>query len=549
MKTRHLSLPFAALASVLIGCNAPSEEPAPQPADQPVRGGTLHIAQIAPASLDPGFVDDSYEAALVNQIHDGLLRHDSNLNLVPSLATSWQISRDGREYRFQLKEGALFQDGTPVHASDFVFSFSRIFRLDPEQATLAREYLGVIEGAADYAAARTDSITGLSTEGDHVLVVRLEKPYASFLHVMASELARVVPEHYVREHGDAVLSKAPVGAGPFRLVSWEPGEQIVLERFDQYHAGPAWLDRVVVHTPPDPVLPRAVAAFRRGELHMVDLTLSGRAGMPDIPESRLHRRRELSLTFLGFNERRPPLDDVNVRRAIAHAIDLERLTGMGQEGQTVATGVLPPGFPGYTPESKRLPFDPQLSMSLLEEPIAEGRMPDRITIAVPKRGSEADLMIEDLCHQLRAVGVPAHTSYLDWDQFTAGLINDSFDAFVLSWVADLPDPDAFFYPLFHSSGTTNHAHFSDPVLDRLLDDARAGTTNVARMDAYREAESRILSEAAVVPINFSTTLVAVADGVRGVELSSMGVANMRLNHVWLEQSPVDVAANTPEVHP
>lgn len=549
MKTRHLSLPLTVIASVLLGCASPEEDPSPAPVDQPVRGGTLHIAQIAPASLDPGFVDDSYEAALVNQIHDGLLRHDSNLNLVPSLATSWQISRDGREYRFLLKEGALFQDGTPVTSRDFVFSFSRIFRLDPEQATLAREYLGVIEGSADYAASVADSISGLATEGDYVLTVRLTEPYASFLHVMASELARVVPEAYVREHGDGILSTAPVGAGAFRLVSWEPGEKIVLERFEQYHAGPAWLDRVVVHTPPDPVLPRAVAAFRRGELHMVDLTLSGRKGMPEVPDVRLHRRRELSLTFLGFNNRRPPLDDLNVRRAIAHAIDLDRLTGMGQDGQTVATGVLPPGFPGYTPEIKRLPFDPALSLSLLEKTVAEGRMPAQLTIAVPKRGSEADLMIEDICHQLRAVGVPARTRYLDWDEFTAGLIEDSFDIFVLSWVADLPDPDAFFYPLFHSSGTTNHAHFSDPVLDRLLDDARTGAVNVARMDAYREAEYRILSEAAVVPINFSTTLLAVADGVRGVELSSMGVANMRLNHVWLENPSVNIAANTPEVRP
>jgi ABC-type oligopeptide transport system substrate-binding subunit len=122
-------------------------------------------------------------------------------------------------------------------------------------------------------------------------------------------------------------------------------------------------------------------------------------------------------------------------------------------------------------------------------------------------------------------------------------------AFVLTWVADLPDPDAFFYPLFHSSGSINHHHFSDPVLDRLLDDARAGTTNVTRMDAYREAEYRILSEAAVVPIYFSTTLLAVADGVHGVELSSMGVANMRLNRVWLDQASIDLAANSSEVHP
>jgi ABC-type transport system substrate-binding protein len=257
-------------------------------------------------SLDPGFVDDSYEAALVNQIHDGLLRHDSNLNLLPSLATAWQISRDGLEYTFQLKKGARFHDGTPVTARDFVYSFSRLFRLDPEQATLAREYLGVIEGAAEFARGDADSISGLATKGDHVLTIRLETPYASFLHAVASEFSRVVPRAYVEKHGDAILSERPVGAGAFRMTSWDGADQIVLERFEDYHGGPAHLDRVIVHTPPDPVLPRAVAAFRREELHMVDLTLSGRNSLPEIPEIQLHRRRELSLTFLGFNVRRAP---------------------------------------------------------------------------------------------------------------------------------------------------------------------------------------------------------------------------------------------------
>jgi peptide/nickel transport system substrate-binding protein/oligopeptide transport system substrate-binding protein len=547
MNTRRLSLSMLTVVLALSACAGPAERPAQPAKPEPVRGGTLHIAQIAPLSLDPGLVDDSYEAALVNQLHDGLLRHDSNLNLLPSLATSWQISRDGREYIFQLKRGAVFHDGSPVTAGDFVFSFSRVFRLDEDQSPLAREYLGVIEGASAYASGEADSVSGLSTEGDYVLKVRLARPYASFLHAVASEFSRVVPRAYVTEHGDEVFSTNPVGAGAFRLKSWKRGVQIELERFDDYHGGPSYLDGVVVHTPLDPVSPRAIAKFRRNELHMVDLTLNPRTDVSEVPGSILHRRRELSLTFLGFNTRRAPFKDVNVRRAVAHAVDHDRLTHMGKDGQTVATGVLPPGFPGYTPESKRLPFDPQKARELLEAAFHEENMPRGLRIAAPRRGTDSDLVIEDLCQQLVAVGLPARPELLDWDEFTRGLLNDEFDAFVLSWVADLPDPDAFFYPLFHSSGSTNHHHFSDTVLDQLLGDARAGTANVARMDAYREAEYRILNQAAVVPINFSTTLLAVANGVRGVELSSMGVAQLRLDHVWLDHGSLNVASNQSEV--
>ncbi|RKZ12098.1 hypothetical protein DRQ32_04440 [bacterium] len=544
MTTRHSSLLILLLTLAWVGCAVPDDGPTPSKASAPVRGGTLHIAQTAPNSLDPGQVDDSYEAALVNQIHDGLLRRDSNLNLLPSLATSWQISRDGRQFRFEIKQGARFHDGSPVTAADFVFSFSRILRFGPDLASAAREYLSLIEGADAYARGEADTISGLATDGDHVLMVRLTEPYASFLHVMASEIAFVVPKHYVLEQGDEEFSRNPIGAGAFRLVSWTAGEQIVLERFDDYHGNVAWLDRVVVHTPPDPVAPRAIAAFRRGELHMVDLTLHGQSTLPAVAGPRLHRRRELSLTLLAFNVHRAPFDDVNVRRAIARGIDHDRLSGMGEGGQHVATGILPPGFPGYTPENKRLAFDPRYAIDTLEKSLPESL--DEIRIAVPKRGAEADLLAEDLCHQLRAVGLEASTHYLDWGDFTEGLVEDRFDAFILTWVADLPDPDSFFYPMFHSTGSTNFHHLNDPALDQILDDARAGSTIVARMDSYRDAEARILSEAAVVPICFSTTLLVVAEHVYGVELSSMGTAQMRLNHVWFAPGAITIASSMPE---
>lgn len=527
-----LTLPLALL--VLHGCAAEADRSEPPSAEVPLRGGEFRIAQIAPSGLDPARVYDSYDAAVVNQLYDGLLQHDSNFTVRPNVARSWRISADGRTYRFVLEPNVLFHDGSPVTAHDVAFSLERVFRLDPQSTTLARQYLSVIAGTGAFVRGEADRVEGLRVIDDHQIEIRLEQPYAAFLNVLASEGARIVPRDYVRSHGDDVLQRAPIGCGPFVLERWDEGEQLVLRRFERYHGDVAHLERLVVLTPPEPVLPHALRGFLRQELHAVELTAGGREALAAVQGAQVHRRRELSLTFLGFNANKSPIDDARLRRALAHAIDVDHLSALDAPGRMPATGVLPPGFPGFTPEPKRLPHDLQLARSLLSEAgHPEGKDLPELLIAMPRRSQNDEALVNELCEQLARVGVRARPEYLHWDEFDRGLREDVYGAFLITWVADIPDPDSFFYPLLHTQGSVNYFHYGDATVDEALDVARSENDRGHRIELYRAIERTVLAQGVLVPVHFSSTIFAVRPEVRDFEISSMGGADLPLHRVWL----------------
>lgn len=533
----RLALQVLLVVCGLAACDrAPSPVPE-QPAQSPRVGGEFRIAQIEPSHLDPARLSNSYQAALVNQIYDGLLRYDRNFNVLPAVAESWRISRDGKSYDFQLRHGIRFHNGEPLTCDDVIFSLTRVFELDPADAELAQSYLSVIEGAVAFQAGDLDEIPGLVRVNDYELRIELARPYASFLNVLASEMTRIVPADLLRADGPDALIHHPIGCGPFRLESWTEGRQIVLRRFAEYHGDPAHLDRLVYETPPDFVVEDALERFRAGEVHAVELTNGGEAAIPTLQHAVLHRRQELSLTYLGFDTTQQLFRDARVRRAVAHAIDPVPLAA-DAEARVPATGILPPGFPGYSPAQRLLPYDPDLARELLSE---SGARRPRFVLAVPNRSESTRALVGAMVDQLQAVGFRVEVQWHDWDSFDQGLRENSFDAFLLTWVADLPDPDSFFYPLFHSTGPVNYQHFRNAAVDTLLDQGRTGMTAGRRIDAYRAAERIVLEEAAIVPIHFSQTLVAVQPTVRGFALTSMGMGNVAMRNVCFELPGPEIA--------
>jgi peptide/nickel transport system substrate-binding protein/oligopeptide transport system substrate-binding protein len=491
------------------------------------------MAQVEPTVLDPAFVDDAYEAALVNQIFDGLLEFDANFNTLPGVAEAWHITRDGRVYTFELQKGIRFHDGTEVRAGDFAYSFTRVFRLDPEQSVLAREYLGHILGAEAFATGAADSIQGLEVLGPYRLRIVLERPYASFLAVLASEQSRVVPRDYVESVGDEAFGRNPVGCGPFALSRWERGRRIVLEAFQDHHRGRAHLDSLVYETPGGAVRDIAIQDFLEGRLSAVELTMGGVEAVRRLPEVVIHRRQELSLSFVAFNLSRAPFDDSRVRRAFAHALDLDRLQGMTDGGRVRPNGILPPGFPGYSPEDKLLGYDLERARALL----ADAGYPDGEGLPEIRHGmgnhSDSDrALLEEIRAQVRRAGFEMTPLLLNWDEFHRGLQEGRFESFSLTWVADIPDPDSFFYPLFHSQGSNNYGAYRQPEVDRLLSDGRVGRTAGARIDVYRLVERKILHDAPIVPLNHSLATIAVRSALRGFTMTAMGAGNLTLESVW-----------------
>jgi ABC-type transport system substrate-binding protein len=510
----------------------------------PRDGGTFTMAQDAPDRLDPACVDDVYEATIVNQIFDGLLTFDTHLNTMPCVASSWVISPDGTVYTFHLRPGVRFHDGSLVTADDVVYSLTRVFDLPEDQSSLAREYLCHILGSQEYDDGRAAAIRGLEALSPDVVRITLRQPYASFLAVLASEPARIVPKNYVERVGNDEFARRPIGCGPFRFAAWVP-DRVVLTRVRTYAAAPARLDSLVFELPQQNARDYAASHFLSGELSAAVVPDGRLSEFQNHPGVTLLTRQELSMTFLGLNAKLAPFDDVRVRQAFALAIDRDALIQTDPSGRIPPNGILPPGMPGYTPESKLLPFDPERARTLLSEaghPGGAGLKPVVYTAANQTRQAQA--LFETLRAQVAAVGFDLRIESLGWREFSQRLSTQRLQCFSVTWVADIPDPDSFLYPMCHSAGSANFSGYSDPEVDRLLLTGRGTRSSLERLDVYRGAERRILQAAAVVPLFHPLSAIAIQNDVRGLNVTAMGVGNLPMERVWLASSRKEEAVAT-----
>jgi oligopeptide transport system substrate-binding protein len=523
------------LSALLVACPAAQADrhgaPEAPPESAPRRGGVLRLKLEVPQSLDPLGADSVYESLPIRQLFDGLVATDAGLDIVPGLAATWTISRDNRTYLFHLREGVRFHDGEPLTARDVAFTFERALRAD-DPGNLSRPYLSVIEGAEEFAARRTDRLAGVTAVDERTVRIDLALPYPCFLEVLAMDGLRVVPEHVVRSVTADAFGRSPVGTGPFRVRAWDD-RQLTLDRHDDYWGEPAWLDSVELSFPAEDGPPDTVRLLR-GEIDVAEVR-DGDLERLTGPQTRVLRFQELSVAFLGLLTRTPPLDDVRVRQAIALAIDRDALVADAPLLRRKAVGILPPGLPGYSPDLKAFPHDPERARALLVlagKPGGRGLPP--IDLYTSGSSAAATRVLEAIRDDLADVGIRLEMHVVPWTEMSTRIQEQTAPAFMLGWVADLADPDAFLRALFQSEVISNLFAFEDEKADGLLDQGAREMHPVRRVHLYREAERRILQLAPLVPLYHSSGLLATHRRVRGFEPGPMGLSAMDLRRVWLE---------------
>ncbi len=533
------SLGTVALALGVLAAPACSQPPTAarerEPALRPAPGGTLRLLQEAPEGLDPADADSVYESLVVNQLFDGLVALDAGLHIVPALAKTWTISRDGLDYTFQLREGLRFQDGAPVTADDVVYTFRRLLGPGRAGSSLASPYLSSIVGAADYGAGRATRLEGVEALDAGSVRVRLERPYLSFLEVLAMDALRVVPRHVIERVGERQFARSPVGTGPFRLLEWSAASLRLVPVADHFSGRPH-LDEVRIAFPRPDEDDAGRQRFSRGELDAVEAPSDLLPELAHDPAVTLHRYQELSLHFLGLPAAGPPLDDVRVRQAIAHALDRRSMAADAPATRREATGILPPGLPGYSPEPKALPFSPSRARALLAEAgHRDGAGLPPVVLLNASATPAATRLVERIRHDLEAVGLGLEVRRVTWGELEHEIDARNAPAFLLGWIADLPDPDSFLRSLFEPDGAANYFAFRDDESARLLTAGSRELNPVLRARIYREAERRILSLAPVVPLHYTVGVLAVRRGVHGLEPGPLGLCSVDLEHVWIEE--------------
>ena len=517
--------------AALAGCSTAGSAPLAPAAEAPRPGGVLRMQLEEPGSLDPVRVDSVYASVPVNQLFDGLVSTDPALTLRPALATTWTISRDNRTYLFHLRRGVVFHDGSPFTADDVAHTIRRVLapRSEPN---IAATYLSVLEGAEDFTAGRRDDLPGVDVLDDHTVLIRLAQPYPSFLEVLAMDGLRIVPHRALLAAGEDAFWRRPVGSGPFRLARWD-AQGLRLERHAGWFGTPAHLDAVEIRFPGSGTDGQA-ARFAAGELDLAELPSEHGLEAVERMRARVHRVQELDLTFLGINTSRPPLADARIRQAIAHAIDRDAIVADAPDGRRAAVGILPPGLPGYSPARKALAFDRHRARSLLAEAgHAGGRGLPPLELCTAGRTAGSARVLQALAADLGAVGLRVRTRHLSWPEMTERIDRGDAPLFVLGWVADLVDPDAFLRTLFEPGGSANYFRFEDAAAHALLQQGARATSPILRMRLYRELERTILARVPLVPLYHSRSLVVTRPEVRGVEPGPFGISGLDLERAWL----------------
>ena len=492
---------------------------------------------VDPPTLDPHLTTDATSARIIVEVFGGLVTIDPNLDIVPDLAESWDISEDGRVYTFHLRPDAVFHDGKPVTAHDVIWSLERVTNPLTE-SPVVDQYLGDIVGVDEKVAGDAPTISGVRFIDEHTVEITIDQSKSYFLakltyptgFVLDKENVEANPRNWFRE---------PNGTGPFRLTEYRVGETLKLGRNENYHLGAPMLEEVEFILSGGTQL----LMYENDEIHIAGVGLADldRLNDPDndlYPELRT-APASFSVNYIGLNVNEPPLDDVKVRQALNYAIDKQEIASIVL-GDLVkpADGILPPNFPGYAESVSGYQFDPVRAKQLLEESKYGDDLANipPITITTPGSfGANVSLDMEVVLQMWeRNLGITAEFQQTEFATFLKDLHKGRFQMFDIGWIADYPDPENFLDILFHSESTNNHTHYSNPEVDALLMKARVETDETARYALYNQAEQMILDDAPWVPLWFDgESKLLIKPNVQDFHLPPLIIPRMR--YVYLTE--------------
>jgi ABC-type transport system substrate-binding protein len=491
----------------------------------------LHLASLDDVpTLDPAVGYDVDSWMFEQMLFNTLVRYsDAGVDLVPDIATSWEAAPGAESFTFHLRRDARFTNGRGVTSADFKYAIERV--LDPATRSKGMEYYRGIAGAEDFAAGRAKSVIGLATPDPWTITFRLTAPDPIFMQKLAMPFAAAVPREVVARWGED-FSRHPIGSGPFILREWIGGQRIVLVKNPAYFVnGVPHLDAVVELIGVNDSL--QWFKFEAGE---IDVSAIPPAIFPYVmktPRLKALLLRIVTVTtrYLGMNCQMAPFTDVRVRRAFNYAVNRVKLVAVINNRGIVATGILPPGLPGYDPARSTYPYDPAAARRLLEQAgLAHGF---GTTLWMPADQTMMDLA-QSVQQDLDLVGVHLRLKPVAFGPFLEAIRQPrTVPLFFTGWEADFPDPDNFLEVLLSRKqwGANNDSYFDDPRFDAILAQAAPVSDLAQRYALYRQAEQIAVTQAPWVFLYYPITYEIRQPWVRGYVLNPMRPA--RLENVWL----------------
>ena len=470
-------------------------------------------------TLDPHRSSAAWENIVIGDMFTGLMQHSPDGTVLPGVADSWEVSDDGLVWTFKLKE-TVWSDGTPLTANDFVYALRRI--QDPAVASQYSSLLYVIKNAEAVNNYDPDAGEGLPPEelgvravDDYTLEITLRYPAPYFLGLLTHYTTYPVPQHVVEKFGDSWIQPDNIVVnGPYKLVYWVSGDQIVVEKNPLFmEADQLCFGRVAYFELSD-----MSAVERKIEAGDLDINNAFDGGRKAELDSRLpgwtRTTPALLVTYWSMNSSEEPFDDVRVRQALAMALDREFLVNQVlTPGFEPAYAMVPPGISNYdtprpqvswaeTPRAERLVMARELleAAGYGEDNPLEFTYKYRSTDDNPKAAPVAQANWNEIAPWVNANLLLRETKVL-----YAELRQSDFEIADGGWLADFDDPINYLYLLDSSTGQQNYGNYSNPEYDALLAAASREFDLEKRAAIFAEAEAIMLEDAPITPMWFQVT--------------------------------------------
>jgi peptide/nickel transport system substrate-binding protein len=520
---RNAKFGFIAFCLVINSCGDTSQTLSPQALNNLNKtypsqaGGTFIDATIGePSGLIYMVAGESAAAAIASNIFNKLLKYDKNLELEGELAESWQISNDQKTIIFKLKPNLKWSDGKPLTSADVLWTWQAVID-EKTRSPYASDYQLVKK------AETPDPLT---------FSVTYDQAYAPALDSWAG--LQILPKHLLQGQDlhTTAFARRPIGSSYYKLDSWTNGENIKLSRNLSSVLGQAKIDKLVTR-----IIPDSSSQFLELMADNIDSMgldpIKYARIIPARPELKqklaLYKELGNSYTYMGFNLKRKPYDDIRVRKAINYAIDKQEII----DGVYLGLGIdiaspYKPGTRWSNPNLKPHPYDPQKAKALLKEAgfadsdgdgvLERDGKPFTFEI-LTNQNKEREKSAVLIQRRLKEVGIQANVRAIEWASFISRFIKTGdFDVVVLGWGLGL-DPDQF--SIWHSSqqapGQFNFIGYNNPNIDKLLEQGRTELNLDKRQKIYHEFAKVLLEDSPIVYLSAGYGLSAIHKRVKGID--------------------------------
>ena len=490
--------------------------------------GPALAVQIAtpPSLLDPARTSSFEEKLIDGALYETLVAYDPEQHLCKGLlADRWDVSQGGGVYTFYLRKGIYFHDGTQVTAQDVKASWERV--LDPGVGNCGY-LLENVAGSDEVANGSAKDVSGLVVVDPYTLRVVLKEPDWTFPAVASSPSLAIISQKAIARYGPAYGKTATTvdGTGPFRLAAWSP-DKVVLQRNTRYAGVRPQLKTVtflVVDRPQE-----ITGLFEAGKLDVLAEAPSpilSSLSAQDQKDFTIFKKPVLNFYFLGFNLKRPPFDNNEMRRAVSLAVDRSAIASqLLGDGARVLNGFIPPELTVQAqPESDQVKQDSgQALQAMAEAGHPYGLGLPQLSYAYNDSPGH-DYLAHLLQNQLDKVGVDLQLKKIPWQNYEASIRSGSYSLFRLGWEADYPDPMNLLYFNFDSAEKLrgNLTGYDNPGFDALLQQARGEQDPDRRQEIYQKAEEKLLADAPIIPLFQQVALFGLRKGIVGFDVDLLG---------------------------